>query len=96
MTAVRSAFLACVLAASSVALAQGRSGAPKPQPQQPATTPATQPGTVPSQPEVTRRAPLSNNEVIEVRQIQEMTGFPENIQKHAEGFEHRNVVHYVA
>ena len=34
-----------------------------------------------------RRAPLSNNEVIEVRQIHEM---PEDVQKVAE---HRNVVH---
>ena len=35
-----------------------------------------------------RRAPMSNNEVIEVRQIHEM---PEDVQN--EGFEHRNVVH---
>ena len=33
-----------------------------------------------------RRAPMSNNEVIEVRQIQD-------VHKVAEGFEHRNVVH---
>jgi hypothetical protein len=40
-----------------------------------------------------KRAPMSNNEVIEVRQIHEMTDFPEDVQKVAEGFEHRNVVH---
>ena len=40
-----------------------------------------------------KRAPMSNNEVIEVRQIQEMSDFPEDVQKVAEGFEHRNVVH---
>jgi hypothetical protein len=34
-----------------------------------------------------KRAPMSNNEVIEVRQIDEM-----DVQKAAEGFEHRNVV----
>jgi hypothetical protein len=34
-----------------------------------------------------RRAPLSNNEVMEVRQIQETTDFPEDVR------EHRNVVH---
>jgi len=39
-----------------------------------------------------KRAPMSNSEVIEVRQIQEMTDFPEDVQKAAEGFEHRNVV----
>lgn len=44
MNAVRSALLACVLAAAPGALAQGRSGAPKPQPAQPgATQPAAQP-----------------------------------------------------
>ena len=43
--------------------------------------------------EWTRRAPMSNNEVIEVRQIHEMPDFPEDVQKVAEGFEHRNVVH---
>ena len=37
-----------------------------------------------------KRAPMSNNEVIEVRRIHEM---PEDVQKVAEGFEHRNVVH---
>jgi len=39
-----------------------------------------------------KRAPKSNNEVIEVRQIHEMPDFPEDVQKTAEGFEHRNVV----
>jgi len=34
-----------------------------------------------------RRAPMANNEIIEVRQIQEMSDFPEDIQKAAEGFE---------
>ena len=38
-----------------------------------------------------KRAPISNNEVIEVRQIHE-TDFPEDVQRAAEGFEHRNVV----
>jgi hypothetical protein len=37
-----------------------------------------------------RRAPMSSNEVIEVRQIHEMSDFPEDVQKAAEGFEHRN------
>ena len=40
-----------------------------------------------------RRAPMSNDEVIEVRQIHEMPNFPEDVQRAAEGFEHRNVVH---
>ena len=40
-----------------------------------------------------RRAPMSNNDVIEVRQIHEMPDFPEDVQRVAEGFEHRNVVH---
>ena len=40
-----------------------------------------------------RRAPMSNNEVIEVRQIQELPNFPEDVNKAEEGFEHRNVVH---
>lgn len=40
-----------------------------------------------------RRAPMCNNDVIEVRQIHEMPGFPEDVQRVAEGFEHRNVVH---
>ncbi len=39
-----------------------------------------------------KRAPMSNNEVIEVRQIHEMSDFPEDVKKAAEGFEHRNVV----
>ena len=39
-----------------------------------------------------KRAPMSNNEVIEVRQIHEMPDFPEDVHKAAEGFEHRNVV----
>ena len=34
-----------------------------------------------------KRAPMSNNEVIEVRQIHEMSDFPEDVQKAAEGFE---------
>lgn len=33
-----------------------------------------------------RRAPMSNNEIIEVRQIHEMSDFPEDVQKAAEGF----------
>src|SRR3954466_1958877 len=33
-----------------------------------------------------KRAPMSNNEVIEVRQIREMSDFPEDVQKAAEGF----------
>lgn len=40
-----------------------------------------------------RRAPMSNNEVIEVRQIHEMPDWPEDVQRAAEGCEHRNVVH---
>ena len=32
------------------------------------------------------RCPASANEVIEIRQIQEMTDFPEDVQKVAEGF----------
>jgi hypothetical protein len=39
-----------------------------------------------------KRAPMSNNEVIEVRQIHEMSDFPEDVQKAAGGFEHRNAV----
>lgn len=39
-----------------------------------------------------KRAPMSNNERIEVRQIHEMSDFPGDVQKRAEGFEHRNVV----
>jgi hypothetical protein len=34
-----------------------------------------------------RRAPMSNNEIIEVRQIFEMGDFPEDVQKAAEGYE---------
>jgi hypothetical protein len=34
-----------------------------------------------------KRAPMSNNEIIEVRQIQEMSDFPADVQKAAEGFE---------
>ena len=40
-----------------------------------------------------KRAPMSNNEVIEVRQVRETPDFCEDVQKVAEGFEHRNVVH---
>src|SRR5580704_1966325 len=34
-----------------------------------------------------RRAPMGNNEISEVRQIQEMGDFPADVQKAAEGFE---------
>jgi hypothetical protein len=34
-----------------------------------------------------RRAPMSNNEIIEVRQILEMGDFPADVQRAAEGFE---------
>ena len=34
-----------------------------------------------------KRAPMSNHEVIEVRQIHEMSDFPEDVQKAAEGFD---------
>jgi hypothetical protein len=34
-----------------------------------------------------KRAPMSDNEIIEVRQVQEMSDFPEDVQKAAEGFE---------
>jgi hypothetical protein len=34
-----------------------------------------------------KRAPMSNNERIEVRRIHEMSDFPEGVQKAAEGFE---------
>ncbi len=34
-----------------------------------------------------RRAPMSNNGIIEVRQIQEMADFPADVRKAAEGFE---------
>ena len=33
-----------------------------------------------------KRAPMSNSEIIEVRQIHEMGDFPEDVQKAAEGF----------
>ena len=33
-----------------------------------------------------KRAPMSNDEIIEVRQIHEMSDFPEDVQKAAEGF----------
>ncbi len=33
-----------------------------------------------------KRAPMSANEIIEVRQIQEMSDFPEDVQKAVEGF----------
>jgi hypothetical protein len=39
-----------------------------------------------------KRAPIANNDIIEVRQVFEMPDFPEDVQKAAEGFEHRNVV----
>ena len=34
-----------------------------------------------------KRAPMSNNEIIEVRQSHEMGDFPEDVQQAAEGFE---------
>jgi hypothetical protein len=34
-----------------------------------------------------KRAPMSSNEIIEVRQIHEMSDFPEDVQKAAEGSE---------
>ena len=40
-----------------------------------------------------KRAPMSNNEVIEVRQIHELPDFSEDVQSVPAGFEHRNVVH---
>lgn len=39
-----------------------------------------------------KRAPMSDNEVIDVRQIHEMPDFPEDVQKAAIGFEHQNRV----
>jgi hypothetical protein len=33
------------------------------------------------------RCPASNNEVIEIRQVQEMADFPADVQKAAEGFQ---------
>ena len=35
-----------------------------------------------------KRAPMSDNEFIEVRQIQEMRDLPEEVQRAAEGFDH--------
>jgi hypothetical protein len=37
-----------------------------------------------------KRAPMDNNCILEIRQIQEMGDFPEDVRKAAEGFEHRN------
>jgi hypothetical protein len=34
-----------------------------------------------------KRAPMSNNEIVEVRQIHEMSDFPEDVQQAAEGFQ---------
>jgi hypothetical protein len=34
-----------------------------------------------------KRAPMANNEIIEVRQIHEMADFPEHVRKAAEGFD---------
>jgi hypothetical protein len=34
-----------------------------------------------------KRAPMSDNEIIEVRQVQEMSDYPEDVQKAASGFE---------
>jgi len=36
-----------------------------------------------------KRAPMSNNGVIEIRQIHEMLDFADDVHKAAEGFEHR-------
>ena len=33
-----------------------------------------------------KRAPMSNNEIIEVRQIHEMNDYPADVQKAAEGY----------
>jgi hypothetical protein len=33
-----------------------------------------------------KRCPASENEVIEIRQVQEMSDFPDDVQKAAEGF----------
>jgi hypothetical protein len=33
-----------------------------------------------------RRCPASENDVIEIRRVQEMSEFPEDVQKAAEGF----------
>ena len=40
-----------------------------------------------------KRAPMSNNEVIEVRQIHALPDVPDDVRNVGEGFEHRNVVH---
>jgi hypothetical protein len=40
-----------------------------------------------------KRAPMSNDEVIEVRQIHEIPDFREEVQRVAGSFEHGNVVH---
>ena len=37
-----------------------------------------------------KRAPMSNNEVIEVRQIQEMSDFPEDVWNADDGLQHHN------
>jgi len=34
-----------------------------------------------------KRAPMGNNEIIELRQVQEMSDFPEDVKKAAAGFE---------
>lgn len=34
-----------------------------------------------------KRAPMGDNEIIEVRRVQEMSDFPEDVQEAAEGFE---------
>jgi len=34
-----------------------------------------------------KRAPMGDNEIIELRQVQEMSDFPEDVKKAAEGFE---------
>lgn len=36
-----------------------------------------------------KRAPMANNEIIDVRQIHEMSDFPADVQKAAEGFADR-------
>ena len=40
-----------------------------------------------------KRAPMLNEELIEVRQIHEMPDFPEDFQKAAQGYESENIVH---
>ncbi|HXQ73338.1 MAG TPA: YciI family protein [Pyrinomonadaceae bacterium] len=40
-----------------------------------------------------KRAPMSNNEVLEVRQIREPHDFPDDVQQVAESFENQKVVH---